>query len=463
MLDLPAARQSKSLARSEEATAHVERVLAIADRHASAPSDDEVTTSWQRSAKVHRVDPESGEAPRIVTSGELNVLREPLAKLIVDAREQLDHLYGIVQHAGYTVLLCNDQGVAVEHRGNEAEAEQFKYWGTWLGGVWAEEAEGTNGIGTCIFHEHPITVHRSQHFRARNTSLSCSGAPIFADNGKLAAVLDVSSIDPTLSEASHALTGILTELSARAIEERCFRERFRREWIVAIGARDGLRSGMLLAVDRDLQIAGADRHARAMFARTNHSIEEGISLGALFAPDRAVFRNKDRGDIATSLTVAETAEILPALITPPDTAPGARSSWEMARLHTRPRLPVADDRRPSVPPSVARGGLPPGALRRVKEYIDANLDMRVDIATLADSAGFSMFHFARAFKRSEGVTPHGYLLERRVERARKLLTSTNLSFSEIARASGFSDQGHLARHFRRRFGVSPSTFRWSCR
>jgi transcriptional regulator of acetoin/glycerol metabolism len=157
MLDLPAARQSKSLARSEEANAHVERVLTIADRDASAPSDDEVTTSWQRSAKVHRVDPESGEAPRILTSSELNILREPLAKLIVDAREQLDHLYGIVQHAGYTVLLCNDQGVAVEHRGNEAEADQFKYWGTWLGGVWAEEVEGTNGIGTCIVHEHPIT------------------------------------------------------------------------------------------------------------------------------------------------------------------------------------------------------------------------------------------------------------------------------------------------------------------
>ena len=368
-----------------------------------------------------------------------------------------------MKHAGYTVLLCNDQGVAVEHRGNAAEADQFKYWGTWLGGVWAEEVEGTNGIGTCIVHEHPITVHRTQHFRARNISLSCSGAPIFADNGKLAAVLDVSSINPTLSEASHALTGALTEVSARAIEERCFRERFRREWIVAIGAGDGLRSGMLLAVDRDFRIAGADRHARAMFARRNRSIDEGISLGALFAPDRAVFRNKDRGDIATSLAVAETAEIWRALITPPDTAPGARPSSEMARLHTRPRLPVASDRRPSVPPSVARGGLPPGALRRVKEYIDAHLDMHVDIATLANIAGFSMFHFARAFKRSEGVTPHSYLLERRVERARKLLASTNLSFSEIARASGFSDQGHLARHFRRRFGVSPSTFRWSSR
>jgi AraC-like DNA-binding protein len=70
-----------------------------------------------------------------------------------------------------------------------------------------------------------------------------------------------------------------------------------------------------------------------------------------------------------------------------------------------------------------------------------------------------MFHFARAFKQSEGVTPHGYLLERRVE----LLTGTNLSLSEIALASGFSDQSHLARHFRQRVGVSPSLFRWSKR
>src|SRR5438132_2961280 len=101
--------------------------------------------------------------------------------------------------------LCDDKGFAVDHRGNQIEADQFKQWGTWLGGVWSEEAEGTNGIGTCIAEERPVTIHQSQHFRARHISLSCSGAPIFDDDGKLAAVLDVSSIDPQLSERSHAL------------------------------------------------------------------------------------------------------------------------------------------------------------------------------------------------------------------------------------------------------------------
>jgi transcriptional regulator of acetoin/glycerol metabolism len=83
-------------------------------------------------------------------------------------------------------------GVVVEHRGNEAEAENFKYWGTWLGGVWSEDVEGTNGIGTCFAEERPLTVHRTEHFRSRHTGLSCSCAPIFDVAGELVAALDVS-------------------------------------------------------------------------------------------------------------------------------------------------------------------------------------------------------------------------------------------------------------------------------
>jgi len=74
-----------------------------------------------------------------------------------------------------------------------------------------------------------------------------------------------------------------------------------------------------------------------------------------------------------------------------------------------------------------------------------------------------MFHFARAFKQSEGVTPHSYVLERRIERAQKLLAGTDIPLSRIALATGFSDQSHLARHFRARVGIAPSAFRWSKR
>src|SRR6266403_1544561 len=231
---------------------HAEHVCSVAEGVTPPPGIEAVSSSWQRSAKKHGLDPLDSKAPRILTSAELKHFREPLDKLISSAQQELDELYQVVREAGYAVLLCDSSGVAVAHRGEAALASQFQYWGTWLGGVWSEEVEGTNGIGTCIAEERPVTVHRSQHFRSRHLNLSCSGAPVFGVDGRLIAVLDVSAIDPELSERAHALTGALTVRSARAIEERFFREQFRREWIVAVAPPEGGASGMLLAIDGNL-------------------------------------------------------------------------------------------------------------------------------------------------------------------------------------------------------------------
>src|SRR6516164_5630098 len=210
---------------------HAEHVLLVAQGDTSASGVEEVSTSWQRSANQHGVDPDSMEAPRILTSHEIRPLREPLDRLILSAQEEIDRLYKVVREAGYTLLFCDTAGVAVEHRGDEADASRFKYWGTWVGGVWSEAAEGTNGIGTCIAEERPITIHRSQHFRSRHTDLSCSGAPIFGIDGRLMAVLDVSAIDPERSERAHALPGALTTNSRRAIKQPFILEQFFQEWV----------------------------------------------------------------------------------------------------------------------------------------------------------------------------------------------------------------------------------------
>ena len=60
-------------------------------------------------------------------------------------------------------MLCDNSGVAVAHRGEQIRAREFQYWGTWLGGVWSEEVEGTNGIGTCIIDERPVTGEVKDH------------------------------------------------------------------------------------------------------------------------------------------------------------------------------------------------------------------------------------------------------------------------------------------------------------
>ena len=111
----------------------------------------------------------------------------------------------------------------------------------------------------------------------------------------------------------------------------------------------------------------------------------------------------------------------------------------------------------------SRGGLPPRALQRVREYVEAHLEKNISLQMLASIAGLSMSHFARAFKQSQGVPPHEYLVRCRVRRVQELLATTDLPLSEIARASGFSDQSHCTRRFREQVGVTPSGYRWSMR
>ena len=102
-------------------------------------------------------------------------------------------------------------------------------------------------------------------------------------------------------------------------------------------------------------------------------------------------------------------------------------------------------------------------MRRVREFVEVHLSESIDLPMLAAVAGLSMHHFARQFKQSAGVTPHHYLTQKRLERAQKMLAQTDLPLSDIAYAAGFSDQSHLARHFRHRLGTTPREFRWSQR
>jgi transcriptional regulator of acetoin/glycerol metabolism len=98
----------------------------------------------------HGVDPASHEAPRILTSHELKDARGPVDELVAAAQEEIDRLHCIVGKVGYAVLLASSDGVVVDYRGDSARSDQVRYWGIWAGGIWSEQVEGTNGIGTCI-------------------------------------------------------------------------------------------------------------------------------------------------------------------------------------------------------------------------------------------------------------------------------------------------------------------------
>ncbi|MCE8033321.1 helix-turn-helix domain-containing protein [Halomonas sp. MCCC 1A11057] len=108
-----------------------------------------------------------------------------------------------------------------------------------------------------------------------------------------------------------------------------------------------------------------------------------------------------------------------------------------------------------------RGGLAPYRLRQVLDYIEAHLDRPLPLAELAAQVQLSEYHFARMFKQSQGLSPHQYVLQRRLARAETLLHETTVPLAEIALACGFSSSSHLASRFRQAKGVAPSQLRES--
>jgi AraC-like DNA-binding protein len=107
----------------------------------------------------------------------------------------------------------------------------------------------------------------------------------------------------------------------------------------------------------------------------------------------------------------------------------------------------------------ARGGLSPWELRRVKALMTENLAGPVPLKQLAHVCALSERHFTRSFRQSTGVSPHRWLLLRRVDRAKEMLPNAALSLSDVALACGFGDQSHFSRTFSAAVGLSPGLWR----
>jgi AraC-like DNA-binding protein len=114
-------------------------------------------------------------------------------------------------------------------------------------------------------------------------------------------------------------------------------------------------------------------------------------------------------------------------------------------------------------PEIARGGLAPAARRRVDDLVSASLvDATVPspmLAQLASAACLSVNHFIRAFHQQTGVTPHRYVVLRRIDRAIALLKRSEKSVAEVADDVGFATPAHFVATFRRTMGVTPGAFR----
>jgi len=180
-------------------------------------------------------------------------------------------------------------------------------------------------------------------------------------------------------------------------------------------------------------------------------------------PDTALIRDEERSRSPAcaprlffeSTALWQTALKLKGLIeTGPTASPLYAEALAVVLLHE-----LLDSARVSAPR--ARGCLAHSQRQAVLEHIEEHLVHEISLSTLARVAQLSPYHFLRAFKESFGVTPHRYLVQKRIERAKELIADHNLSLLQIAIELGFAEASSFSLAFRKMAHMTPSAYRRS--
>ncbi len=110
------------------------------------------------------------------------------------------------------------------------------------------------------------------------------------------------------------------------------------------------------------------------------------------------------------------------------------------------------------PPTLGRAGREEASIRRVIDFLDAHFAQDLSVGALAAVACLSPYHFIRVFARQTGLTPHAWLMQLRARKAKALLDQ-GLAIADVAAQTGFSDQSHLTKTFKRILGYTPGQLR----
>jgi sigma-54 dependent transcriptional regulator, acetoin dehydrogenase operon transcriptional activator AcoR len=244
---------------------HADRVLRVAQGMAAdgpAALNESIGDSWRRCVRDYSLDPVRVYSPAVISTGDLRGRQVQHEQLIQIASAEMDSLYDQIAGSGYALLLTDASGVILCEKIDSTLKSLFRSAGLLVGADWSELHEGTNGIGTCISVDRPVTVHRTEHFRARHIGLSCSGAPVHDPSGSLLAVLDASTVDARDTRGSQAHTMALVNLSAQLIEKCIFLQHHHTTNIVRFHVRPELVNllhdgSLALAVDGTVIAADA--------------------------------------------------------------------------------------------------------------------------------------------------------------------------------------------------------------
>ena len=298
-------------------TQHIDRVRGAIEGRLPAPANSSrLVSSWQRSYEQYRLDPGSVIGPRVLTSAELRDVQGKEEAFLRASGQCLARLHDMIRMADYCVMLTDAHGVTIDYRIDRDRRGDFKHAGLYIGSCWSEREEGTCGIASVLTDLAPITVHKTDHFRAAFTTLTCSASPIFAPTGELIGVLDASAVQSPDNRDSQRLVFQLVRQSAALIEDGYFLNQTAQHWMIfGHSSRNFVEAQpeVLIAFDECGNIAASNRKAQECIAGLSgpRHVDEIFDTSAVHLHDVA------RTDTIMPLRLRATGAVLYARIRAP--------------------------------------------------------------------------------------------------------------------------------------------------
>ncbi len=223
-----------------------------------------VVRSWERCIKDYKLNPDDQAENVILGQSELEERCSDNWSFLSIAQFEIENLYEQVAGSGSAIMVVDKGGYVLKYLGDREFSEVTQANGLRAGANWSEAVQGTNAMGTCLAEREPLLIHHTDHFFARNTSLTCTAAPIFDAQGELLGVLDVSSS----SNLAQQHTAVLVNMSAQMIENRVFLDSFRNFYIIRFHSRPEFINTLgegIVAFDPQGNVVALNRCARQQF------------------------------------------------------------------------------------------------------------------------------------------------------------------------------------------------------
>ncbi len=247
---------------------HKQHIVRVANNvnadAADGIADQVIRQSWMRCDREFGLDPGQPPSACVLDSSAIRAHQGQIEEFLQVARTGMEAFYKQISSLNYVMLLTDGEGVTVDYIGDRKYDHEAKQAGLYLGTSWQERYAGTNAVGTCLSTGKPIICHKTDHFYAANIDLTCTAAPIFAPDGNLLAILDVSSMSSPLAKESQFLALQLVMMHAKMIESANFLSHFSGHWILRYAKTPvfvDVNKENLIAIDGDGTILGATQAA----------------------------------------------------------------------------------------------------------------------------------------------------------------------------------------------------------